>query len=171
MEPLSAAILCLAIESMSAKGSKYEMPTASVKVACDNAQTLIDSAEKYGINPFIITAIVWNESRWDTGAFDGSCCGIGQINPSFVPETCSQLKDPKVSLQAIPRILFGWREQAPKKTADKDTYMIACYASGSICTKSSKAVKHAAHILRVGNLYKKAYDSVVLEQNKETKEK
>ncbi len=171
MEPLSAVVMCMAIEAMSAKGSKYEMTSKSVKVACENAESLIASAEKYGINPFIIAAIVWNESRWDVNAFDGSCCGIGQINPSFVPETCSQLKEPKISLQAIPRILLGWKEQAPKGTTDKETFMIACYAAGSICTKSSKAVKHAARILKIGSLYKEAYEKAAASKNKTSEDK
>jgi hypothetical protein len=166
MEALSAIVLCLALESMSAKGSKYELSPKNLKIACENTQQLITSAESYGINPFIIAAIVWNESRWDANAFDGSCCGIGQINPSFVPETCSQLKDPKISLQAIPRILLKWREQSPKNTADKDVYMIACYAAGSVCTKSSKAVKHAQRILKIAELYKTAYQTAASKDTK-----
>lgn len=157
MEPLSAAILCLAIESLSTKGSLYELSPTNIKVACENTSALIASADSYGINPFIIAAIVWNESRWDVNAFDGSCCGIGQINPSFVPESCSELKKPKISLEVIPRILSTWSKQAPAGTKDKEVYMIACYAAGNICTKSSKAVKHANRIIKISKNYQDAY--------------
>ena len=43
--------LCMAIAAASA--GPYPLPDDKVKLACDNAQTLIDAADKYDLAPFI----------------------------------------------------------------------------------------------------------------------
>lgn len=154
---MSSVLLCLAISLVSFDpDSTYAMTQKSINTACEYTASLLDNAAKYKIDPFVMAAIAWNESRWTPNAFDGACCGIGQINPSFVPENCEQLKDPSVSLHRMAAVLDGWRPYAPKGI-DEDIHMIACYAAGSVCTKSSKAVRHAKHILKLASVYRTSY--------------
>lgn len=154
---MSSSLLCLAISLVSFEvDGKYAMTEKSVSTACSYTESLLENAAKYKIDPFVMAAIAWNESRWTPSAFDGACCGIAQINPSFVPENCQQLKDPATSLHRMAAILDGWRPLAPKGV-DEEVHMIACYAAGTVCTKSSKAVKHAKHILKLASVYKASY--------------
>lgn len=157
---MEAILMCLAVAFVSTPTeptSKFWLDPKAVARACEYSSYLMESSKKHNIDPFVIAAIVWNESRWTPEAFDGSCCGIGQINPSFVPETCSQLKDPAISLNRIAAVLDGWRQHKPEGQ-DEYVHMISCYAAGTVCTKSSKAVKHSKFILSLSARYKQSYD-------------
>lgn len=159
---MEAVLMCLAIMMVSTpedSTSKYWLDKNSVTRACEYSSALVESASKHKVDPFVIAAIVWNESRWTPSAFDGSCCGIGQINPSFVPENCTQLKDPAISLNRIGAILDGWRQSLPAST-DEYTHLISCYAAGSACTKSTKAVKHSKFILSLSEKYRRSYETI-----------
>ena len=155
--------LCMAIAAASA--GPYPLPDDRVKLACDNAQTLIDAADKYDLDPFIMAGLVYVESRWTPDAVSRSnACGLTQVLPKYAPETCEQLKDPTTSLYAGSRALRKWSTirkwdkekkkyvRVPRKGGMKVS--LACYNAGNACDKSSRGRAYSHKIRKISSWLK-----------------
>jgi hypothetical protein len=123
---------------------------------------LIEEAKKQDIDPYIMAAIIWNESRWTPNVTDGTSCGLGQITPVYVKKTCKQLMVPETNLATMASVLRHWRNwENGGPFGNPDLHMIACYAAGTVCANSRKAVKHGRFILRLAKLYRETAEGIL----------
>ena len=99
-------LICAAIVSLG-------MPNADV--ACDNVYTLVDSAEEHEVDPVVMAALIYVESRWTpTARSRSNACGLTQVLPKYSGGyrgrfgkklTCKQLFDPETSIRRGTTIL------------------------------------------------------------------
>ena len=102
-----AEFICAAILSMG---------WANADVACKHMPTVVQAAEKNGINPYILTSLIYVESRWSASARSGAnACGLTQIIPRFTKKSkagyvsCRQLQqNPTMAIERGAQILKYW---------------------------------------------------------------
>jgi len=100
-------LICAAVLSMG---------WANADVACKHMPTVVQAAEKNDINPYILTSLIYVESRWSTGARSGAnACGLTQIIPRFTKKSkagyvsCRQLQqNPTMAIERGAQILKHW---------------------------------------------------------------
>jgi hypothetical protein len=146
----NAFYMCMVFNMLSTT-THFMLPSDSVTVACENAQSIITVSEEENINPFILSALVFHESRFMPQAKSpAGACGLTQVMPKYVPPTCKQLQnDVELSLQTGAIILSMWLEK-------KKTYKIAlqCYNSGYKCKNKT----YANNILKTAKILEKTYN-------------
>jgi len=126
------------------------LPQKQVKFACNQSKNLIYAANKYKIDPYVLASLVFVESRWKKNAVSSAnACGLTQVLPKYAPETCKQLKIPKVSLLAGARSLKKWSKN---RNIDK---ALACYNAGYRCLKSKQARRYSNKVLKIEAWLKK----------------
>jgi len=105
-------LLCLAVLSLHV-GDNPERG----KFACDHMQEIVRSSIENDIQPEILVALIHQESRFKPWAVSRSgACGLTQILPRYTGDkatgvqklTCTQLKDPVVSITAGAKTLSYW---------------------------------------------------------------
>lgn len=86
------------------------------------ARSIVEHADAYKIDPFVLVAIAWSESRFRTDAKgdmlggEYRSCGITQIRTDFKGRpTCEQLMDPHFAL--------GWTASHLSATASTNGYL------------------------------------------------
>ena len=81
---MNSFFLCIAAISMNLHNAD---------VVCENAETIIISAEKYDLDPSLLLAVGRVESRWTpTAESYGNACGVMQVLPKYT-------KNPKRSCE------------------------------------------------------------------------
>ena len=142
--------MCMVFNMLSTT-THFMLPSDSVAVACENAQSIITVSEEENISPFILSALVFHESRFVPQAKSSvGACGLTQVLPKYVPPTCKQLQNnTELSLQTGAIILSMWLEK-------KKTYKVAlqCYNSGYRC----KSKTYANNILKTAKILEKTYN-------------
>lgn len=130
---INKVLLCIALSNLS--NTSMKMSSQGVKTACSQAEHIIETSEAVDISPFVLSAMIWHESRWLPSAVSpAKACGLTQVLAKYSPYTCKQLKDPALSITEGASILFFWQEKKGSiRTALK------CYNSGYACSASSYA--------------------------------
>jgi len=146
----NAFYMCMVFKMLSTT-TNFMLPSDSVAVACENSQTIITISEEENISPFVLSALVFHESRFvPKSKSSAGACGLTQVIPKYVPATCKQLQDnSELSLQTGAIILSMWLQK-------KKEYKVAlqCYNSGYKC----KSKSYAKNILNTAKLLKKTYN-------------
>ena len=102
-------ILCAALLSI---GSLYNTDTA-----CKYMDEVVETSEKWDIEPEIFIALIYTESRWvPTARSRANACGLTQVIPKWTggratggrKYTCEELFDPVTSIRAGGQILNTW---------------------------------------------------------------
>lgn len=84
------------------------------------SQAVVQSAAKEKVDPWLVEAIIFNESRWRSGSFrqesNGTCSvGLGQINvPDCNPDRIARLKEPETNIGQVARFLVRIQELCPR---------------------------------------------------------
>ena len=88
---------------------------------------IVASAIRHGVDPLVIAAIIWHESKLlaDAVGPNGRDAGLMQISPKWVPESKEELLDPIVNIEVGARVLAWWASR-PKYQAD----YVAHYGAG-----------------------------------------
>jgi len=137
--------------SMLSTTSHFRLPQNSVQIACENAQSIIIVSKEEKISPFILSALIFHESRFSPHAKStAGACGLTQVLPKYVPATCKQLQsDTGLSLQTGATILSMWLQK-------KKTYKVAlqCYNSGYRCRSKT----YSKNIIRTAKVLKQTYN-------------
>tara|TARA_Y100000310_G_C20661630_1_gene805112 strand:+ start:610 stop:1119 length:510 start_codon:yes stop_codon:yes gene_type:complete len=163
MTLITAAGLCLAI-TLAAK-SDAPLSKSRVKIACEHSQDLIDAAEAYAIDPFVLAGLVWVESRWTPAAISRSnACGLTQVLPKYAYENCTQLLVPRRSLFAGARALRKWfHYQAKHKKGTKSaakggmSAALACYYAGNWCDNTKSGRRYSRKVMKIANRVRQWY--------------
>jgi len=85
-----------------------------IKTACDNSAYVIQESNKNGIDPLLLSSLIFVESGWKkTAVSRANACGLTQVIPKYTGKitkkyTCQQLKNPRVSISAGAKILKWW---------------------------------------------------------------
>lgn len=84
---------------------------------------------RHGIDPLILAAIAWHESKLLSDAIgpNGRDAGLLQISPRWVDASLEALLDPAINLEVGARVLMWWQSR-PKYRAD----WLAHYAGGVV---------------------------------------
>lgn len=157
--------LCIAVKvALAGMISPYQQ-----KVACQNAEYIVQQSEKRGINPLIVTAVIYRESAFSPRVVShAGACGLMQVLPRYSKYTCEQLKNPKIGIRDGIRALKWWlswaegTKQKRKKKGDTRTVTQAAlcgYNAGTRCItrpngRLSKAVTRR-YVKRVMNTFDK----------------
>jgi hypothetical protein len=134
------------------------MPMSSDKVdlACDHAATIIQEAKRNNLDATTLFALIWVESRWSPTAVSKSgACGLTQVLPRYVDETCSELKVPATSIKVGSASLKKWSTIRVRRNGKMVRIprpggiraALACYNAGYACLKSSKGKYYADSII------------------------
>lgn len=157
---VNAKTLCLMWHMLVLEDDDIFLTDKQLETACKYSQEIIDASYANDIDPFIISSLIYNESRYtvDVTNQEGAC-GLGQIVHKYVPETCEELKNPTVNIKKIAEIINSYIKQ--KKTTKE---ALACYASGPKCTYK----KYGSWITYLSKKLKKTYQKVIDNQNVES---
>jgi len=144
-----AELLCMAVFSIG-------MPNADL--ACYHMHTVVETSKHNEIDPVILTALIFVESRWSPNAVSRSgACGLTQVIPhwssgkkeSFGKRlTCKQLFDPDTSIRRGAKIFAYWFHRYGKqryKTA------LCGYNAGYRCKGNNpypRGIAYAKKVLR-----------------------
>jgi len=81
----------------------YALGFTNAEEVCKYADTVVEMSEEYRVQPELIVALVYHESRWNPRAKSKVACGLTQVIPKWTKNprlTCKQLcDDPKLSLR------------------------------------------------------------------------
>jgi soluble lytic murein transglycosylase-like protein len=91
----------------------------NAEVICEYSETIIQSAEKYNLDPSLILAVGRVESRWTPKAESyGNACGVMQVLPKYTKNpkrSCEDLKDPVMGIEVGAKKLNYWIYKYGKK--------------------------------------------------------
>lgn len=144
MTTLTIATLCAAMFSLDMTGE--HAGGGKVNTTCSTYEHyIIESARRHSIEPEIVAALIYSESRWTPDAVSSKgACGLMQIVPRWARSprgkrlTCDDLKDPAVSIETGTAQLARWRDDFN----GGDLRLALCsYATGADCKKSSKRAR------------------------------
>lgn len=152
---MNAQLFCLALTV--ASETFAPLPADRVELACQQADHIIEVAEANGIEPTIMAGLIYVESRWSPDAVSHSgACGLTQVIPRYVNETCRELKDPKTSIRVGTESLKKWTTmrvrrdgrlvRVPRSGGIRTA--LACYNAGYACNRSSTGRAYANAVMR-----------------------
>jgi len=139
--------------SMLSTTPDFLLPEDSKILACKNAQNILLISQEEGIDPFILSSLIYHESRFiPTSRSPAGACGLTQVMSKYVPETCEQLiRNEQLSIQTGAVLLKRWLIRN-----DNSYYTsLQCYASGYKCKHAPYAKKILARAKKLKALYKK----------------
>ena len=155
MTTLTIATLCAAMFTLDMSGNPHSDGTANT--TCSTYEHyIIDSAHRHRVEPEVVAALIYSESRWTHDAVSSvGACGLMQVVPRWArsPEgakiSCDDLKDPALAIEVGTATLARWKY----KFYSGDTKLALCsYATGADCTKNSKraraGMRYANYILK-----------------------
>ena len=144
----TAELLCAAILAIGMPRAEY---------ACGHMNSVVKYAEEYNIDPVVLTALIYVESRWNPTAESRSgACGLSQVIPKWSRKfgyvSCRQLKeDPDMAIKKGAQILNHWIH----KYGRGNTSIGLCgYNSGYRCRgknriNNKKGVRYARLVLQM----------------------
>lgn len=158
---MDSTILCLAI-GLAASTGEAPMYKSQIKTACKYAGDVVKEAEKNEVDPITLASLIFVESAWRPNVVSSAgACGLTQVIPRFVKESCSDLKNPRVSIKVGARILKYWLNHAEGKWPKKAKRAgLACYNAGWACLNSRKARYYSNAVLNLERKLKNAAANV-----------
>lgn len=91
------------------------------------AGIIAEESHAAGVDPIMVTAIAYAESKFVTMAVSKSgCCGVMQVNPRFSTYDCKQLQDPRVGIKDGIRVIVRLKQRFGKK-------WLCHYNVGNVC--------------------------------------
>ena len=108
MSTTLAAVIC------SFFSTGFYLSDYRIKTVCDNSDYLIQESERNGLDPLLLSSLIFVESGWKKTAVSGAdACGLTQVIPKYTGKitkkyTCQQLKNPRVSIATGAKILKWW---------------------------------------------------------------
>ena len=130
-------------------------------IVCQNADIIVNSAQKYDLEPSLILAVGRVESRWTPAAESyGNACGIMQVLPKYTKNpkrSCEDLKDPKIGIDIGAKKLNYWIYKYGKKNK---TTGLCGYNAGFRCKgqdKNKGGLNYAKSVLKWERKFNRAF--------------
>lgn len=158
--------LCLTIISISNSDPKHKLDEKGLQNACLNSKLIVEYSDKYNIDRFILSSIIWHESRWVTDVIStAGACGLTQVIPYYAKMKCKDLFEPENAISAASKILSDYvitynskkKKSELEKKYDDISYALSCYAVGPKCLESDFARKHLRRVVKLSEKYKNEY--------------
>lgn len=167
---MNSFALCIAFNFLLSQGTIH-VKDSSLKTMCANAQTVISESKNFNIDPFVLTSLIYHESRWEKNANGPTGdCGLSQVLHKYIPNTtCKDLHDPKLAIYHGARLLSIFRNylKAKSKPYSPEHYL-KCYPSGYKCA-CIRCNQYSAKVLSLANKIRRKYNRIVFILNlKET---
>tara|TARA_Y100000310_G_C20587742_1_gene766332 strand:+ start:686 stop:1207 length:522 start_codon:yes stop_codon:yes gene_type:complete len=161
-------VLCLVFLSLGMpKGERAEF-------ACKYVGEVIAASEAYDLDPAIMSAMIYTESRWNHKAVSRSnACGLTQVLPRYTRNpklSCNDLKDPKTSIWVGAQKLNYWIYKYGK---GNKRIGLCGYNAGYRCkgrNKHKRGIRYAGSVLRRAKAISKEYKKIELETFQEGEE-
>ena len=114
---MNSFALCIAFNFLLSQGTIH-VKDSSLKTMCANAQTVISESKNFNIDPFILTSLIYHESRWEKNANGPTGdCGLSQVLHKYIPNTtCKDLHNPKLAIYHGARLLNIFRNYLKTKS-------------------------------------------------------
>ncbi len=145
---MDPAALCAAIVLASSTGD-LKLYDWQQQNACEYSEIIIDSAKDGGIDPILLAAVIYIESRFSPKAVSSAdACGLTQVVHHYSPYSCKELQRPHTAIPEGVRMLNAWESYLVKtKRSTRLESVLACYASGRRCRapRYVRAVKWVRH--------------------------
>ena len=156
---VTAIQLCLVI-SMGAADGTVPLYQHRVAVACDLAATVIEEAQRNGVDPLVAAGLIYAESGWKADAVSrAKACGLTQVIGRYVGKTCAELKAPKVAVREGMKILAYWKKYAERRKSRRLKNHLAealtCYNAGYACSRYPRSRAYARKVLQTASRYRK----------------
>ena len=139
-------------------GGKFILKPAKVDFACDHADEVIEAAKASEIDPLILSAIIYYESRWvPTAVSRAGCCGLTQVHPKYSKVSCAELKNPVTAIFTGANSLRYWivkRNKKNYKTA------LACYNAGNACLSSAGGARYSRSVRKLARMMERSIDGL-----------
>lgn len=105
------------------------------KVACQNANYIVQQSEKSGISPLIVSAVIYRESSFSPRVVSNAgACGLMQVLPKYSRYNCEQLKNPRTGIREGIRALKRWLSWAEGSKLESPLEAALCgYNAGTKC--------------------------------------
>ena len=132
----AASVICSAALYLA---SSYGVPQDRADSICENSIIIASITESHGIDPLLLLAMGFYESRWKVTAISPvNACGPLQVIPKYSKYSCKELMEIPTAVSEASRVLNKWK--ARKRTNDMSR-LLPCYASGNACSAHSYATK------------------------------
>ena len=144
-----AELICIAVFSI-------HMPNADF--ACKHMDAVVEYSEKYDIDPVLLTAMIYAESRWNPKVESkAGACGLTQIIPKWSRKfgyvSCSRLKrDPNLAIRKGAQILSYWINKYNRGNVNLG---LCGYNAGYRCRGKNIENKGTRYTRRVLKMYRK----------------
>jgi len=143
-----AELICIAVFSI-------HMPNADF--ACMHMDAVVEYSEKYNVDPVLLTALIYAESRWNPKVESkAGACGLTQVIPKWSRKfgyvSCNQLKNnPGLSIKKGAQILSYWIN---KHNRGNIRLGLCGYNAGYRCRKILDKRGHTRYTRRVIKMYR-----------------
>tara|TARA_Y100000034_G_scaffold90917_1_gene109598 strand:+ start:1002 stop:1499 length:498 start_codon:yes stop_codon:yes gene_type:complete len=148
----TAELICAAILAIGMPRAEY---------ACKHMDAVVKYSEEYNIDPVILTAMIYAESRWNPKVESrAGACGLTQVIPKWSRKfgyvSCSRLKrDPDMAIRKGAQILDYWINRYNRGNIRLG---LCGYNAGYRCRGKSKILDkrgHTRYTRRVLKMYRK----------------
>lgn len=159
---MNSFALCIAFNFLLIQGNIYVKDSA-LKTMCSNAKYIISKSKQFNIDPFVLTALIYHESRWQKDATGtAGDCGLAQTLHKYIPNTtCKDLHNPKIAIHHGAKFLNTFKNYLKVKSkphAPKD--YLKCYPSGYKCA-CTRCNQYSNKIMKLANKIKQKYIKIV----------
>jgi len=143
-----AELICIAVFSI-------HMPNADF--ACKHMDAVVEYSEKYDIDPVLLTALIYAESRWNPKVESkAGACGLTQVIPKWSRKfgyvSCNQLKNnPDLAIKKGAQILSYWINNYNRGNIRLG---LCGYNAGYRCRKILDKRGHTRYTRRVLKMYR-----------------
>lgn len=147
----TAELICAAILAIGMPRAEY---------ACKHMDAVVKYSEEYNIDPVILTAMIYAESRWNPKVESrAGACGLTQVIPKWSRKfgyvSCSRLKrDPDMAIRKGAQILDYWINNYNRGNVRLG---LCGYNAGYRCRGKSKILDkrgHTRYTRRVLKMYR-----------------
>ena len=153
---MTALTLCAAILLASNSG-ELPLKHSQRKTACRVASTIITESEKAGVDPFVLSGLIYEESRFSRKAKSrAGACGLTQVLPVYAKVSCSELFDSRTSIRTGLSMLNRWRRYAKGDLREA----LSCYNAGTACSENTRARWYANRVILTASKYRKIVASL-----------
>ena len=153
--------LCCSILAYDPPGTRYDLSDERKQFACSISNEIESAANRWGLEPELLTALIIVESRFNPRAVSrANACGLTQVIPKWtggrasrrIRYTCNQLKDPETSLEAGASILSWWinfRGSTTRGLCGYNAGYRGCRAARRYATAVENLRDHLKHVGRM----------------------
>jgi len=149
---INSAILCVSFYNVHLD-HKINIKSQGLINFCKYSEDLVLSAEENKIDPFILVALIYQESRWITDLTSSvGACGLTQVIPRYLGQECNFLLNaPDLAIEAGAYVLQKYKYEFLKVHDIEKA--LQCYSTGVKCSYPLYSKK----ILQNAKLFKKYY--------------